>query len=897
MQVATAQNGQSIAVWIHGTGSYNTVYARQIAADGTLGPIIPDLTTAGNDANRVQVAMDPDGNATLVWGWQDGPSSELAQTRRIASDGTVGPTQNLTVSVATQTEPQVVVDRDGVATIVYGQQGVGGDTTWTVRMAADGTLGTPHQLSASPGFGTNADVDIDPQGRATVAWVFFNGGSSIVQSLRIDADGTIGTTHDLVAPAPGFPQGPRVAVAGDGSATVAWERFVGGGDSPVQAVRIAADETVGSVLDISQAGADASQPRIGADDDGDTTLAWTSIAAGFVRTAKVVRLSADGTLGTVFDLATPAVGGNSPDVAVDPNGVATIAWIQQNSGDRVRARSMSADGVLGTTHDLSQLGAGANLPRVAVDPRGNAIVVWEYDSTSAQMALSERGFLRAVSSVSPVSDPGLFDLQLGGVSLTKSVGDGGDTGLWAYPADVPTSVGETAAAPTSLSDYATTIGCRDDDGAGSQVASAQNPGPLDVTLDDAEQVRCDVANTRTMAPPPPTFTSRPAAISSSSNFVFVGETGNSFTCSIDGGAYASCASPFTPTGLSDSDHTLAVVQHDSADRASSAASATWRLDTTAPLAPTIVAGPLGAVVSTTAVFEFGGEPGGSYECRLDGSAWSACLSGQRYRSLKRGGHRFAVRQIDAAGNVGGATEQAFEVGAKAFATPTRLRGKVGATAEVIDRRFSVGCRLDRGAIRSCAVRAYAVVADGRGGARRVYIGSGRRTLSTAAGALAAVSVKLNARGRGMLRGTLAGVETAFRAHATAFGSSVSLRAKGRTRLFPPQRFIVPDDGLFASDSATLKSAGQRFLRHLGEHLRGVGSLECVGFTDSLGAAAYNERLGYARARTVCDFLAQTPAIRKAKRTIGSQGENRPRASNATAAGRALNRRVELTVRY
>ena len=106
-----------------------------------------------------------------------------------------------------------------------------------------------------------------------------------------------------------------------------------------------------------------------------------------------------------------------------------------------------------------------------------------------------------------------------------------------------------------------------------------------------------------------------------------------------------------------------------------------------------------------------------------------------------------------------------------------------------------------------------------------------------------------------------------------------------------------NDGLFESDSAALEPAGERFLRNLAKRLRGVGSLECVGFTDALGAAAYNERLGHARARTVCDFLAQMPAIRKARRTISSQGENRPRASNATAAGRALNRRVELTVRY
>lgn len=518
MQVATASDGRSIAVWIHGNGTYNTVYARQIAPDGALGPVIPglaDLASAGYDANRVQVAMDPEGDATLVWGWQDGDGTERVQTRRIAADGTVGPTDDVTASAAVQMAPQVVTDGDGVATIVYRQLGSGGTTIWATRVAADGTLGAPRQLSASPGFGDSAAVGLDSQGRATVAWVFTAGGSSVVQSLRIAADGTIGATHDLSAPATGVPDGPRIAMAGDGSATVAWARYIRFGDSPVQVVRIAEDGTVGSVLDISRAGADADQPRLAADDDGDTTLTWTSVGAGSVRTAKIVRLSADGTLGTVFDLATPAAGGSSPDVAVDPSGAATTIWVQQNSGDLVQARSMSAGGVLGTTIDLSQAGVGEGLPKVAVDPRGNAIVVWEYNSTSVQMALSERGFLRAVSSVSPASDSGLFNLQLDGLSLATNVGDGGNTGLWAFPADVPTRVGETAAAPTILSDYATTIACRDDDGAGSVVASAQNAGPLDVTLGDAEQVRCDVGNTHIVPPPPPRDTTPAPATTAS----------------------------------------------------------------------------------------------------------------------------------------------------------------------------------------------------------------------------------------------------------------------------------------------------------------------------------------------------------------------------------------------
>lgn len=74
----------------------------------------------------------------------------------------------------------------------------------------------------------------------------------------------------------------------------------------------------------------------------------------------------------------------------------------------------------------------------------------------------------------------------------------------------------------------------------------------------------------------------------------------------------------------------------------------------------------------------------------------------------------------------------------------------------------------------------------------------------------------------------------------------------------------------------------------------------VRVTDDQGdyaerGAAYNLALGLRRAQTVCRYLTAHGV--RAHTTTASAGETRPRASNATAAGRALNRRVELSLRY
>ena len=70
---------------------------------------------------------------------------------------------------------------------------------------------------------------------------------------------------------------------------------------------------------------------------------------------------------------------------------------------------------------------------------------------------------------------------------------------------------------------------------------------------------------------------------------------------------------------------------------------------------------------------------------------------------------------------------------------------------------------------------------------------------------------------------------------------------------------------------------------------------CVGHTDSVGPRASNAALGLRRAKTVCAVLRAFGV--DARLTSRSAGETQPRAANTTAAGRALNRRVELAVRY
>ncbi|MDD3651425.1 OmpA family protein [Immundisolibacter sp.] len=72
------------------------------------------------------------------------------------------------------------------------------------------------------------------------------------------------------------------------------------------------------------------------------------------------------------------------------------------------------------------------------------------------------------------------------------------------------------------------------------------------------------------------------------------------------------------------------------------------------------------------------------------------------------------------------------------------------------------------------------------------------------------------------------------------------------------------------------------------------SFEIAGHTDAIGSEQYNLRLSQRRAEAVRDYLVQKGADPSRMTAVG-YGESQPVADNATAAGRAQNRRVELRV--
>ncbi len=106
-------------------------------------------------------------------------------------------------------------------------------------------------------------------------------------------------------------------------------------------------------------------------------------------------------------------------------------------------------------------------------------------------------------------------------------------------------------------------------------------------------------------------------------------------------------------------------------------------------------------------------------------------------------------------------------------------------------------------------------------------------------------------------------------------------------------FVLPG-AFFDTDKSDLKPGGKLELDRAAGVLKenGFPAIIITGHTDSVGTDEYNQKLSERRAEAVKKFLEEK-GVPGDKMSTKGYGKTKPIASNATADGRAQNRRVEI----
>ncbi len=182
------------------------------------------------------------------------------------------------------------------------------------------------------------------------------------------------------------------------------------------------------------------------------------------------------------------------------------------------------------------------------------------------------------------------------------------------------------------------------------------------------------------------------------------------------------------------------------------------------------------------------------------------------------------------------------------------------------------------------------------------IGAGTGALlGTAAGALLGSTTNIKTRkamlvgaGLGALAGGGVGLymdnqETKLRERLE--GSGVSVSRNGDNIILN-----MPSNITFATDESDIKPAFYDVLNSVAIVLREFNQtlVDVNGHTDADGSDDYNEELSSRRANSVAHYLV-SQQLDSQRFSVQGFGESQPVASNASASGKAQNRRVEIQI--
>lgn len=189
-------------------------------------------------------------------------------------------------------------------------------------------------------------------------------------------------------------------------------------------------------------------------------------------------------------------------------------------------------------------------------------------------------------------------------------------------------------------------------------------------------------------------------------FTFSANKQSTFECSLDGGPYSSCSSPYKTGELAQGLNTFAVRSTDTlGSKETSPPSYAWTVDTIPPTT-TIESGPASLTKNTSASIAFYASESATFECELDGVS-QACSSPFLVSGLSDGKHAFRVRTTDLAGNKAAVASYSWTVDTtppvlireSAPVSPTNSRSAVIAFSASESATFE--CDLDGAGFKAC----------------------------------------------------------------------------------------------------------------------------------------------------------------------------------------------------
>lgn len=350
------------------------------AVAGWLPPV--DISEASEAAGNPHVVLDSEGNATAVWDRWNGTDTVVESAYRPAGEAWQAPVDlsepelegEVVPGAHDAGSPQIAVDRNGNVTVLWERYaGANKIVLQSVDRPVGGDWTSPEDIvELNQGVAPEPWIAVDWEGRATAVWKH---GEVIETAFRPylgswEAPVPLSGEESFV---------PQAAMDARGDTTAVWRHFDGTHYVVESAYRPEGGEWEAPTL-VSQPGEEGGNPHVALDANGDSLVAWRGEDEGeeFVRAAYRPQ---GGSWGAPANVSTAGEQVQSLRDAVDPDGNAIVAWSantgELGSHDVVRAAFKAAGGEWEPPAELSADGGNSFPSDVVFDTGGNAAVVWQ----------------------------------------------------------------------------------------------------------------------------------------------------------------------------------------------------------------------------------------------------------------------------------------------------------------------------------------------------------------------------------------------------------------------------------------------------------------------------------------------------------------------------------------
>lgn len=225
-QVAIDPQANAIAVWQQSDFTRFNIWANRFVPDVGWGtPRLIEADDAGS-AFSPQVAVDPPGNAIVVWHQEDGMRTSSIRATRFVPDIGWGLSELLETNDAGPARwPQVAVDPKGNAIAVWHQWDGTRRSIWANRFDSSVGWGSAELLDNSRSEASNPQIAIDPEGNAIAVWHQQNDANGYdIWANRFVPDVGWGTAELVETDDAGRAIWPQIAVDAQGNAAVVWSQ-------------------------------------------------------------------------------------------------------------------------------------------------------------------------------------------------------------------------------------------------------------------------------------------------------------------------------------------------------------------------------------------------------------------------------------------------------------------------------------------------------------------------------------------------------------------------------------------------------------------------------------------------------------------------------------------------